>query len=121
MSLKKAATSGLVWTFLDTAVSRGIGLIASILLARLLVPEDFGLMGMIYIVTSVSATLVDSGLTASLIRTKNISSLDYSTIFYTNISVSILLYIIVYVTSPFISAFYEGLTKRYFFLFLHAF
>lgn len=107
MSLKKAATSGLVWTFLDTAVSRGIGLIASILLARLLVPEDFGLMGMIYIITSVSATLVDSGLTASLIRTKNISSLDYSTIFYTNISVSILLYIIVYVIAPFIAAFYE--------------
>ncbi len=107
MTLKKAATSGLLWTFIDTAVSRGIGLVASIILARLLFPEDFGLMGMIYIITSIAATLVDSGLTASLIRTKFIKSIDYSTIFYTNIFVSILLYGIVYATAPLIADFYQ--------------
>lgn len=107
MTLKKEATSGLIWTFMDTAVSRGIGLLASIILARLLFPEDFGLMGMIYIITSIAATLVDSGLTASLIRTKNITSIDYSTIFYTNISVSLLLYALVFITAPFIADFYK--------------
>lgn len=107
MTIRKIATSGLLWTFLDTVISRGIGLLASIILARLLLPEDFGLMGMIYIVTSVSATLVDSGLTASLIRTKNITSLDYSTIFYTNITVSIFLYGLIYFLAPYISAFYQ--------------
>lgn len=107
MTLKKAATSGLIWTFLDTAVSRGVGLVASVILARILVPEDFGLMGMIYIVTSVSATLVDGGLTASLIRTKDISSIDYSTIFFTNVIVSLFLYGIAYISAPFISEFYD--------------
>ncbi len=107
MSLKKAATSGLIWTFLDTAVSRGISLFASILLARLLLPEDFGLMGMIYIITSIAAALVESGLTISLIRTTDVDEIDYSTIFYTNIIVSSFLYGIVYILSPSVAIFYD--------------
>ncbi|MFI8380422.1 lipopolysaccharide biosynthesis protein [Leeuwenhoekiella sp. NPDC079379] len=107
MSLKKTATLGLLWTFLDTIVAKGVGIAASITLARLLSPREFGLIGMIYIITSISATLVDGGLTASLIRTKNITNKDYSTIFYTNISISFILYLLVYLLAPLIAQFYE--------------
>jgi len=107
MSLKKAASKGLLWTFLDVGVSRGVGLVASILLARLLSPRDFGLMGMIYIFTALASSLVDSGLTASLIRTKNVNDKDFSTIFYTNFAVSLVLYVIVVCSAPLIASFYE--------------
>ncbi|MBT0607938.1 lipopolysaccharide biosynthesis protein [Aequorivita echinoideorum] len=107
MSLRKSATSGLVWTFLDTVVARGVGIAASVLLARLLSPREFGLMGMVYIFTAVSATLVDGGLTASLIRTQQVDNRDYSTIFFTNIAVSFILYWVVFLLAPFIAAFYD--------------
>ena len=84
-----------------------MGLVASILLARLLSPRDFGLMGMIYIFTALASSLVDSGLTASLIRTKNVNDKDFSTIFYTNFAVSLVLYVIVVCSAPLIASFYE--------------
>ncbi len=107
MSLKKSAINGLFWTFLDTGVSRGVGLIASILLARLLSPTDFGLMGMIYIFTSIAAAIVDSGLTASLVRSKNVNDIDFSTIFFTNMVLALTLYVVTFTLAPFIATFYQ--------------
>lgn len=106
MSLRKAATSGLIWTFLDTVLGRGVGILSSLVLARFLLPKDFGLMGMIYIFTSVAAALVDSGLTTSLVRTRDAKNIDFSTIFFTNVVFSFVLYLIVFICAPFISSFY---------------
>lgn len=107
MGLKKTATSGLLWTFLDTAIVRGIGVFTAILLARLLSPVEFGLMGMIYIFTSIAATLVDSGLTSSLIRSKDANASDYTTVFFTNITFSFFLYFLLYLLAPAIANFYN--------------
>lgn len=107
MSIKIDATRGLFWSFLDVGVSRGIGLVASVSMARLLSPRDFGLMGMIYVFTAISASLVDSGLTSSLVRSKEVNEKDYSTIFFTNISISFFLYGIIFICAPFIASFYE--------------
>ncbi len=107
MGLKKTATSGLIWTFLDTAIVRGIGVFTAILLARLLSPVEFGLMGMIYIFTSIAATLVDSGLTSSLIRSKEANASDFTTVFFTNVAFSSFLYFILYLHAPAIANFYN--------------
>ncbi len=107
MSLKKKAVSGIVWTIIDAVFTRGIGLISSVLLARLLSPREFGLMGMIYIFTTISTNIADSGLGSSLIREKEVDNKDYSTVFFTNVGLSFLLYAILFFTSQFIADFYK--------------
>lgn len=107
MSLKKAAFSGMIWVFADTFIVKGISFIGSIVLARLLVPSDFGLIAMISIFVAIGTVLLDSGLSSSLIRNVNNDERDYSTIFYVNIIFSIILYIIFFLAAPFIAKFYN--------------
>lgn len=107
MSLKKQATSGLMWTFTQQFGNQLIGFVVSIFLARLLLPSEFGLVGMIAIFYSIGRSLMDSGMTQSLIRQKESTQEDLSTVFYFNVGVSILLYIILYFSAPLISLFYE--------------
>jgi O-antigen/teichoic acid export membrane protein len=107
MSLKLIAYKGVFWTFIDTFFSKGLSIISSIILARLLLPEAFGIMGMIYVFTAVAGALIDSGLPASLIRNTNVNDKDYSTIFFANIVFSIVIYLILYFAAPYIAVFYN--------------
>jgi O-antigen/teichoic acid export membrane protein len=107
MSLKLIAYRGVLWTFIDTFFSKGISIISSIILARLLTPEDFGIMGMIYVFTAVAGALIDSGLPSSLIRSKNVDYKDYNTIFFANIGLSVAIYFILYISAPYIANFYK--------------
>ena len=107
MSLKKTALSGMVWTTLQQFSVQGINFIVSIILARLLSPEEFGLVGMIGVFIIVGNTLYTSGLTQSLIRTKNPDQLDYSTVFWFNFFGSIFIYLILFLFAPFIADFYD--------------
>src|SRR5690554_7609297 len=100
MSLKKQTLSGILWTFTDTFVLRGLSFFASIVLARLLGPTEFGLIGMISIFIALGTSLVDSGLSASIIRTQNADDRDYCTVFYLNLMMSLLVYGIVFFTAP---------------------
>ena len=107
MSLKKQSIQGVIWTGIQQFGSQGISFIVSILLARLLTPSEFGLVAMILVFISISQTILDSGLSQSLIRTVDPDTSDYSTVFYFNLVVSLLLYGILYLSAPFISMFYE--------------
>ncbi|WP_026934158.1 lipopolysaccharide biosynthesis protein [Christiangramia echinicola] len=107
MSLRKQATSGFVWTFAQQFGNQIIGFIISVILARLLLPAEFGLIGMIAIFVSVGKVLIASGLTQSLIRSENPDQEDYSTVFYFNLLASILIYLIIYLSAPWIAAFYN--------------
>ena len=106
-SLRKMTLSGLIWTFIETFFVRGFSLIATIIFARLLSPADFGTLGMISIFIAVGTSLIDSGLTSSLIRTPATTNEDYSTIFFLNLAISILVYTILFFLAPFIAAFYN--------------
>ena len=86
---------------------KGSGFIAQLILARLLGPEEFGLIGMIAVFVALGVTLVDSGLSSSLIRTKDADDLDSSTIFFSNFIVSLVVYGVIYFTAPLIAGFYE--------------
>lgn len=107
MSLKKQAISGVLWTFAQQFSTQIISFVVKIVLARLLLPEEFGLIAMISVFMAVGTTLIDGGMTSSLIRTKKPDRLDYSTVFYTNFLVSILVYLITYLSAPFVAAFYD--------------
>ncbi|EMF47503.1 O-antigen repeat unit transporter [Planococcus halocryophilus Or1] len=80
-SLKKKTISGLLWSFGDMLGNQGIQFIIQIILARLLAPEDFGLIGMILVFVALSNSLVDSGFTQALIRDQKANQTDYSTVF----------------------------------------
>lgn len=106
MDLKKQAISGMFWVFIDTFLLKGISFIGTILLARLLLPEDFGLIAMISVIIVIGVIVVDSGLSSSLIRNSKNSSVDYSTVFFANIFFSLILYICFFFLAPFIAEFY---------------
>lgn len=107
MSLKKEAISGFVWTLTQQFSGQIIGFIVSVILARLILPEEFGLIGMIAIFMGVGSTFISSGLTQSLIRTKDTSDIDFSTVFYFNLAVGIIMYLAVFFTAPYIASFFE--------------
>lgn len=107
MSLRKKATIGFVWTFAQQFGNQLIGFLVSVVLARILLPEEFGLIGMIAVFIAVGNTLLHGGLTKSLVRGEGLDNEDYSTVFYFNLTVSILVYFIVYFFAPFIADFYD--------------
>ncbi len=106
-SLKKKTISGLVWSFGDLIGNQGIQFLIQVVLARLLMPEHFGLIGMILVFIALSNSLVDSGFTQALIRERQASQTDYSTVFYFNLVISLLIYSSLFVAAPVISQFFN--------------
>lgn len=106
MSLKQKTIYGVVWSFADALFLKGLSFITMIFLARWLGPIDFGLMGMIAVFIGIGKVLVDSGMSASLIRTKNADDSDFSTVFYMNMALSLLVYALMFFIAPYISSFY---------------
>lgn len=104
--LRKKTLDGLIWTFAQQFGVQFINFGVSIVLARLLLPSEFGLLGMIAIFIAIGTSLVDSGMASSLIRTKDPDQIDYSTVFFTNLAVAIVVYGIVFFSAPFISDFF---------------
>jgi len=106
MSLKKQTFSGLIWTILDAFFIKALSFIAMIILARWLGPKDFGLVGMIAIFIAIGNALTDSGMTNSLIRTKHPDDKDYSTIFFVNLIMALLVYCVTALLAPHIADFF---------------
>ena len=107
MSLREKTLIGLTWTFSQQFIVQIINIVVQIILARLLTPEIFGLVAMVYIFVAIGQNLMDGGMTSSIIRTNEPDDKDYSTVFITNISISILFYIIIFLLSPSIAKFYN--------------
>lgn len=107
MSLKKQALSGVVWSYTQQFGTQLISFSVSIILARILLPEEFGLIGMIGIFMGIGTTLFDGGMTSSLIRSNNLEDTDYSTVFIFNLLVSLGFYIVIFLSAPFIADFYR--------------
>ncbi|MBQ4358021.1 MAG: oligosaccharide flippase family protein, partial [Paludibacteraceae bacterium] len=97
-----------------------IALLVGIITARLLSPDDFGLMGALAIFTQLSNTLVESGFTSALVRRKENRPADYAAIFYFNVGLSIIIYLLLYISAPSLSVFFNKppLTDLARFLFL---
>ncbi|MDR1761766.1 MAG: lipopolysaccharide biosynthesis protein, partial [Bacteroidales bacterium] len=108
MSLKQKTISGILWSSIERFSVQGIQFVLQIIMARLLLPADYGLIGMLAIFLAVSQSFIDSGFANALIRKQNRTEVDFSTVFYFNIVVGILFYFILFFTSPYIAEFYEA-------------
>lgn len=107
MSLKKKGLAGLIWASAEQFGNKVVQFAIGIILARLLEPSEFGLIGMITIFISVSEGIASGGFVQALIRKKGASEKDYNTAFYYNLVVSLFLYAIVFFFSPYIAGFYN--------------
>ena len=105
-SLKNKTVKGTLWSTLERFSVQGIMFVVMIIMARVLSPEDYGLVGMITIFIAVSQSLIDSGFSQALIRKQDRTETDNSTVFYFNIAVGGALYAILYLCAPLISDFY---------------
>lgn len=106
-SRRSKTTSNFFWNFAEQFLSKGVGVITTLALAWYLVPEDYALVAMIFVFISLSSALVDAGLGLALIRKLNVSDLDLNTVFWTNICLSIIVYITVFFSAPVIAIFYD--------------
>ena len=105
--LKKDTTSGLLWNGVERVVSKGIQFVFSILIARILLPSDYGIIAIVNLLVSLSDILTDGGLTKALIRKKEKTARDYNTVFYFNILSSCLIYALLLWLAPVVSRYYN--------------
>ena len=106
-SLKQKAAKGVLWSTVERFSVQGVQFLIMIVMARLLTPHDYGLIGMLAIFIAVAQSLIDSGFSQTLIRKQDRTEADNNTVFYFNIVVSTLLYLILYVSAPFVADFYN--------------
>lgn len=105
--LKNQTVKSMIWSAIQRFGTLILSFITNLILARFLSPEDFGLVGILTVFISLCETLIDSGLGASLIQKEDPTDRDYSTVFWINLILSFLLYFIIFISSPFISKFYN--------------
>lgn len=106
-SLKYKTIKGVGWSAADAFLGQGVTFIVGLVLARLLSPDEYGLIGICLIFTTVLNGIVDSGFSNALIRKKEVTDEDYNTMFITNMVISIVLYVILFICAPLVSDFFH--------------
>ncbi|MDE6182957.1 MAG: oligosaccharide flippase family protein, partial [Rikenellaceae bacterium] len=107
-SLSKKTVRGVAWSGIERLASQVIQLVVNVLLARILVPEDFGLIAEIMIFIQISQILIDSGFSTALIQRIDRTDTDFCTVFYFNLTISLLLYAVLFFCAPLIADFYNS-------------
>lgn len=106
-SLKDKTVKGAFWSAADTFLGQGVTFIVGLVLARILSPEEYGLIGIVTIFTTVLLGVVDSGFSNSLIRKQVVDEKDYDTLFLFNLVASVLMYLLLYIAAPYIASFFD--------------
>lgn len=106
-SLKSKTAKSVLWSAIERFSVQGIQFLLSIIIARLVLPSDYGMIAMVVIFLSIAQTLIDSGFSTALIQKQDRSDKDYSTVFYFNLVLGLLLYLVLYCGAPWIASFYE--------------
>ena len=106
-TLKDKTVKGVIWSSIDRFTTQGISFVFSMLIARMLLPSDYGVIAMLGIFMAVSQCFIDSGFGAALIRKKDRTETDFCTVFYFNIVVACLFYGLLWLASPYIARFYD--------------
>ena len=98
---------GFIWRFAERCGAQLVSFLVSVLLARILVPKDYGTIALVTIFTAILQVFVDSGLSTALVQKKDADDLDFSSVFYFNFAVCLILYAGMYIAAPYIAAFYN--------------
>ncbi len=107
MSLRDSAIKGVVWTSFGTIGAGLLNFILTMVLARLLAPSDFGMLELLTIFTILSESIIDSGFSQAVIKDQQATQTDLSSVFFFNLAIAIVLYIILFFSSPLIANFYH--------------
>lgn len=105
-NLKDKTVKGVAWSGMDNVARFGVSFVISIVLARLLSPDDYGLIGLTAVFTAVCTALINGGFSTALIRNKDATNDDYNTAFIVNLGMSLLLYAIIFICAPLIADFF---------------
>lgn len=105
---RKTVLSGLFWTFAERCGAQLVGVVVTIILARLLDPKAYGTVAMITVFISIMSVFIDSGLGNALVQKKDSDDLDFSSVFFTNVIIGILLFFLLFFFAPIISTFYRN-------------
>ncbi|MGI5977398.1 MAG: lipopolysaccharide biosynthesis protein [Candidatus Limivicinus sp.] len=108
MDLKKKALSGAAWKMAERVLAQGISLVVSIILARLLLPEDYGVVSVVAIFFNFADVIISGGLNSALIQKKDADSDDYSTVFTVSLLISGLLFMLMYILAPTVARIYKN-------------
>lgn len=106
--LKQKTITGSFWSLFERFGYLGIQFVSNLVLARLLMPSDFGTVGVLIIFTTLSAVLIDSGLSTALVQRKSIKDIDISTVFYTNLALAFFVYIVIFFSAPLVSVYFRN-------------
>ena len=106
-SLKNKTQKGLAWSMIERFATQGVQFLFGIILARLLSPDDYGIIAMPLVFLAIAQCFIDSGFSGALIRKPELTENDLSTAFYFNIGVGVICYLILFFTSPLIADFYN--------------
>ncbi|MCR5149604.1 MAG: oligosaccharide flippase family protein [Clostridiales bacterium] len=106
-SLRNKAATGVVWQLLERFGAHGVSMVVTVVLARLLEPEDYGIIALATVFSGLLEPFINSGMTTRLVQKKDADNLDFSTFFYFNITVSSALYLLIFFTAPFIARYYD--------------
>lgn len=107
IGIKQKAIKGFAWSAIDKIAVQGITFVFGIMLARILLPSDYGLIGMLSVFIAVSQLFVNSGFTNALIQKKDRTETDFATIFYFNLATAVFFYLVLFFSAPFIASFYN--------------
>lgn len=107
-NLKDKTVKGVMWSAVERFSVQGVQFVIGIILARLLMPSDYGIIAMLSIFLAVSQTFVDSGFSNALVRKIDRTESDYSTAFYFNIAIGIFFYLLLFFGAPYIALFYHA-------------
>lgn len=105
--LKAKTASGLIYSFAERMGAQFISFLVSIVLARILMPDEYGCVAIVTVLISICDVFVTQGLGTALIQKKDADDIDFSTVFYANVVFSIVLYIFLFISAPFIASFYD--------------
>lgn len=105
--LKNKTIHGVTWSFVERFSTQAIHFILGIILARLLSPNDYGLIAMLAIFISISQVFIDGGFSSALIQRQHRSDADFTTAFYTNLGISLICYLLLFIFAPLIASFYN--------------
>lgn len=105
--IRNNAIKGMAWTGLGGVTSQGVQFLIGLLIARLLLPSDYGIIGMLAIFVGISHAFLDSGFTRALVQKKNCTAIDFSTAFCFNFVIAVLLYGLIFISAPYIADFYR--------------
>ena len=108
MKNKSSIVSNVIWKFAERILAQLVSLIVSVVLARILLPEDYGIIAMVTVFITVANVFVTSGIPVALVQKQDADDLDFSSVFYFNLFLSVLIYMLLFLGAPYIAEFYDN-------------